>query len=113
VVNVITPAQVHIKVLMLSSDGKLPSKTVGAPVTHGAGVTGMHGIGVNTPNAALVAAATVGLARLVHIPNGIMFTIGIWSIMLASGTLFVMTRFCGSTTSELGASPNVHIIIAP
>lgn len=48
-------------------------RTVGAPGAHGAAVTGMHGIGVSTPIAAAVTNATVGLARLVHMPNGMMF----------------------------------------
>ena len=34
-------------------------------------------------------------------------------MMLASGTSSVITRLIGSTTSELGAIPIVHIIIAP
>jgi len=51
--------------------------TVGEPTIHGAGVTGMQGIGVSTPIAADVAEATAGLARLVHIPKGMMFTIGL------------------------------------
>ena len=46
--------------------------------------TGMHGCGVSTPNAAAVAAATCGLAMLMHIPNGIMLTIGMWSMMFAA-----------------------------
>jgi len=36
----------------------------------------MHGWGVKTPNAAVVAAATMGLAMLMHIPNGAIFTMG-------------------------------------
>ena len=78
VTNVITPPHVHIRVLILSSDGALSSNTGGdtAPGIHGAGVTGMHGIGVRTPNAAAVAAATAGFVGVMHIPNGGMFTIG-------------------------------------
>src|ERR1700756_2685469 len=34
-------------------------------------------------------------------------------MILASGTSSVMTRFVGSTTSELGAIPILHIIEAP
>jgi len=49
--------------------------TVGAPGTQGAGVLGMHGIGVSAPIAADVAAATVGFASDVHIPNGRILTI--------------------------------------
>jgi hypothetical protein len=113
VVKVMTPAQVHINCETLSRDGKLPSSTVGAPVTQGDGVTGTHGIGVSTPSAAAVADATAGLAKDWHAPNGMMFTIGMWSMMLASGTELVITRFVGNTTRELGAMPNVHCICAP
>jgi len=41
----------------------------------------MQGIGVSTPNAAAVAAATVGFAIDMHIPNGMMFIIEMWSMM--------------------------------
>ena len=43
--------------------------TVGQPGTHGAGMLGTQGIGVNTPPAAAVADATCGLAGLLHIPK--------------------------------------------
>jgi hypothetical protein len=36
----------------------------------------MHGMGVKTPKAAAVAAATVGLAKDEHIPKGGTLTIG-------------------------------------
>jgi hypothetical protein len=36
----------------------------------------MHGIGVKTPNAAEVAAATAGFAIDMHTPNGMIFTKG-------------------------------------
>src|ERR1017187_9151298 len=90
-----------------------PNITVGAPGTQGAGVFGIHGMGVSTPRAAAVAAATVGLAGDMHMPNGMMFIIGTWSMMLASGTWSVNVLFTGSTTSELGAMPKVHIMLAP
>jgi hypothetical protein len=48
-----------------------------------------------------------------HMPNGMMFTNGIWSMMFASGTSSVITRLVGRTTSELGAIPMVHIMEAP
>src|ERR1041385_3078000 len=95
--TVITPAQVHINCDALSSAGALPSSTVTAPGTHGAGVFGMHGMGVRTPRAAAVAAATIGFAIDMHMPNGIMLTIGTWSMMLASGVT-VNTLLVGSTT---------------
>src|ERR1700733_7161707 len=103
----------HISCETLSSEGKFPSNTVGAPAIHGAGVAGMQGIGVSTPRAAAVAAATVGLAGDVHIPKGMILTIGTWSMMFASGTMLVITLLTGNTTSELGAMPKLHCIIAP
>ena len=61
----ITPAQLHMQIEMLSSAGWLPSKTVGAPGVQGEAVAGMQGCGVSTPSAAEVAAATcrIGDAR--------------------------------------------------
>jgi hypothetical protein len=111
--KVITPPQIHISWETLSSVGKLPRRTVGAPVIQGAGVAGIHGIGVSTPSAAAVAAATVGFAGDWHIPNGMTFTMGMWSMMLASGIWFVNTLLVGSTTSELGAMPKEHCMLAP
>jgi hypothetical protein len=72
----------------------------------------MQGIGVNTPKAAAVAAATVGLAIDIHIPNGGMFTKGLLSIMLAAGAPPIIL-FTGNTLRALGATPKLHIIIAP
>ncbi|HWO29379.1 MAG TPA: hypothetical protein VNO32_11350 [Candidatus Acidoferrum sp.] len=113
VTNVITPPHMHISVEVLSSVGMSANITVGAPGTHGATVAGMHGIGVSTPIAAAVAAATIGLAGDMHIPNGMIFTRGMLSMMLASGTSLVKTMFVGRTTSELGAMPKLHIMVAP
>jgi hypothetical protein len=113
VTKVITPAQIHINLDKLSSVGMFPNSTVGAPGTHGAGVFGTQGMGVNTPKAAAVADATSGLAIDMHIPNGMMFSIGTWSMILASGTWLVNVLFTGNTTSELGAAPKLHIIEAP
>jgi len=112
-IMLITPAHMHINVDVLSSVGISASRTVGAPGTHGATVMGMQGIGVNTPIAAAVAAATIGFAGEMHMANGIMLTIGMKSMMLASGTSSVITMFVGSTISELGAMPIVHINVAP
>jgi hypothetical protein len=112
-IKVITPPQMHMSWETLSSVGMLPSITVGAPGTQGAGVIGTQGMGVNTPMAAAVAEATSGLAGDMHIAKGMILTIGTWSMMLASGTSPVNTSFTGRTTNELGAIPNVHCIIAP
>jgi hypothetical protein len=76
-------------------------------------VTGTQGIGVSTPKAAAVAAATVGFARLVHMPNGAMFVIGAKSMMVAAGIFETDTMDVGNTVSVEGAAPNGHINIAP
>lgn len=74
--KLMTPAHMHMLVEVLSSVGMLPNITVGAPGTQGETVAGMQGIGVRTPMAAAVAAATIGFAGDMHMPNGIIFTIG-------------------------------------
>jgi len=99
---------------VLLSAGKLLINTVGAPTIQGAGVTGMQGIGVNTPNAAAVAAATMGLEGVVHILNGGILAIGAKSIMVAAKGPPVMTGIpFGITIKALGATPNEQVIIAP
>ena len=63
----------------------MPSNvTVGDPGAQGETVLGMQGWGVRTPSAAAVAAATCGLARLVHIPKVGMFSNGAKSMMVAA-----------------------------
>jgi hypothetical protein len=94
------------------SAGMFASNTVGEPGTQGAGVTGIHGIGVRTPSAAAVADATVGFASEEHTPNGRMFVIGMLSMMLAAGVP-VRTEFCGNTTRLDGAAPKLHCSNAP
>jgi Na+/H+ antiporter NhaA len=76
-------------------------------------MTGMHGWGVSTPSAADVAAATCGLAMLVHIPNGMMFFIGTLSMIVAAGRLLAFTSFSGVITRLAGATPNEHMSGAP
>lgn len=93
--------------------GIFPTSTVGEPGAHGAGVVGIQGIGVSTPSAAAVAAATVGLAILLHIPNGIIFTNGLLSIIFAIGMLLTRVRLVGSMFSVPGAMPNEHCNNAP
>jgi hypothetical protein len=100
----------HLELLLRA--GILATITVGAPGAQGAAVTGMQGIGVNTPKAAAVAAATIGLDGELHIPKGIMFTIGLLSIILAMG-IEVMTRLAGSTFKVPGAAPKLHWSMAP
>jgi hypothetical protein len=109
----ITPAHAHISFESPFNIGMLPNMTVGAPITHVPAGTGMHGIGVGTPSAAAVAAITIGLAMLVHMPNGGTLTIGAKSMMVAAGMPPTIVRLAGSTTNELGATPKLQSIIAP
>lgn len=67
-------------------------------------------MGVNTPNAADAADATDRFSNDLHILNGIIFAIGILSMMLAIG-IIVITPL-GSTIRELGVVPKLHCSIA-
>lgn len=107
-----TPAHMQVHIEVLFSAGIPPSMTVAEPGVHGATVTGTQGIGVNTPSAAAVAEATVGLASDMHMPKGGMLVVGMLSMILAAGAP-IMVLFVGSTFSALGAAPKVHIIMQP
>jgi len=72
----IKPAQRQLHLDVLFNAGIDAIRTVGDPGVQGVTVTGMQGCGVSTPSAAVVAAATWGLAKLEHTPKGMMFTIG-------------------------------------
>ena len=89
------------------------NRTVLEPIIQGDGNTGTHGIGVKTPPALAVADATVGLDRLIHIPNGIIFTKGLLSNMVAIGLDVTFTILLGNTFNVDGAFPNGHCNIAP
>jgi hypothetical protein len=107
----ITPAQLHMHLLVLLRAGMPRTMAVGEPGAQGADVTGMQGIGVRTPSAAAVAEATVGFASDVHIPKGGMLAIGLLSMMFAAGLFSAVT--VGSMTIKLdGATPKLHIITA-
>ncbi len=108
----IIPPHVHINFELLLSAGIPPINMVGDPGTHGAKVTGIQGMGVNTPSAAAVAAATVGFEGEVHIANGMMLANGLLSIILAIG-IAVLTLLTGRTVNEHGAKPKLHFKIAP
>ena len=108
----ITPPHIHMHLELLFSAGILPIRTFGQPGSQGAIVAGMQGIGVKTPSAAAVAAATVGLAKLVHIPKGKMFTKGLLSMMFAAG-MGASTRLTGNTIRADGATPKEHLSVAP
>jgi hypothetical protein len=103
--------QVHIDVL--SSAAKFAIKTEIAPGVQGEDVAGVQGCGVSTPKAALVAAATCGLDGVLHMPNGMMLVIGIWSITVAAGCFAVCTWLAGSTANVDGALPKEQARFAP
>ena len=65
----ITPSHVHIHLEVSLRARVLLISTFEDPGVQGTGVTGIQGIGVNTPKAAAVAVATAGLAREAHMPN--------------------------------------------
>jgi hypothetical protein len=71
-----TPPHIHMHWSVLLSTGPIDVRQVGLVGIHGAGMAGTQGIGVKTPSAAAVAAATVGLDRVIHIPNGQIFRNG-------------------------------------
>jgi hypothetical protein len=73
----------------------------------------MHGCGVRTPSAAAVAAATWGLAILMHIPKVGMFDIGAKSMIVAAGMPAAVTVGALVATRLAGAAPIVHDIMAP
>jgi len=48
-----------------------------------------------------------------HTPKGLMFTIGLLSMMFAAGIFDALTIFAGKTDKAEGAAPKEHISIAP
>ncbi len=106
------PPQVHISLDLLFTAGNIPTNTVGLPGSQGAAVTGIQGIGVKTPKAATVAAATVGLAGDLHITKGRILSKGLLSIILAIG-MVAKVLLIGNTISTEGAIPKLHFNIAP
>lgn len=108
----ITPPYIHISFELLLRAGLPPISTVGEPGIQGAVVTGIQGMGVRTPIAAAVAAATAGFAGFLHIPNGMMFVIGMLSMIVATGVEDV-TRLTGSTFSTDGVMPKEQLSVAP
>ncbi len=107
-----TPPKAQVQVEPETRAGTPPIRVFGASGIHGV-VAGTHGMGVSTPRAAAVAAATVGLARLLHIPKVARLTPGALSGMAAAGRPSTMTRRIGSTFRTAGARPKVHWTIAP
>ena len=71
------PPQAQTSLDVLFRAGWLPTRTVGEPGIQGLVVLGTQGWGVKTPIAAAVAAATWGLAMELHMPKGMMLTMGL------------------------------------
>jgi hypothetical protein len=113
IVILIIPPHMHVHISPLQTTGPVGMMTIGFEGSQGATVAGMHGIGVNTPRAAAVADATVGLVIVEHIPNVMIFTIGIISAIETTGNPHAKTGFFGITEREDGAVPNEHLHNAP
>lgn len=82
--GVIWPPQMQMHFDDFVMTGTPPTMTRDEEI-QGAGVTGTHGMGVNTPSAAAVADATTGLIIDRQRPKGTILTIGLLSIMLPTG----------------------------
>jgi hypothetical protein len=94
--------------------GMFDTRTVGFDGVQGDAIAGTHGIGVRTPKAAAVAAATIGLAGFEHSPNGLILAIGMKSIIEATGSPQASTGGpFGMTVSGDGATPKLHLQSAP
>jgi hypothetical protein len=57
--------------------------------------------------------ATVGLAKLVHMPNGDTFTRGMQTAIDAADRPLLIIRAAGRGVSDDGAIPKLHWITAP
>lgn len=93
--------------------GLFAKRMAGVPGVHGDGMTGRQGIGVIVPIAAAVAAATCGFAIEEHNPKGMIFFIGMLSIIVATGAPPANTRFSGVTVSAAAAVPKLQAQTAP
>jgi hypothetical protein len=97
-----------MQVSPLQATGQSDDRTAGFVGIQGEVTAGAHGIGVNTPKAAAVAAATVGFDNAEHIPNVAILTTGIKSVIVATGNPPAKTRAFGTTTRGDGVVPNEH-----
>tara|TARA_B000000565_G_C23782719_1_gene376733 strand:- start:29432 stop:29824 length:393 start_codon:yes stop_codon:yes gene_type:complete len=104
---VTTPPKPQIAIDVLFNAGIPPNITVGDPGAQ-VDVTGVQGIGVSTPIAAAVAAATAGLAILTHIPKGITSAKGVAEFILPAGISLLVVSERGRTSKTLGAIPKLH-----
>jgi hypothetical protein len=104
----IDPPHIQIHLESWARIGPIGRRTVTFDVIQGADIAGTQGIGVNTPKAAAVAAATIGFAILLHIPKGAILAIGIISTIEPTGILEINTGTLGITMRDDGASPKLH-----
>jgi len=101
------PPYIHIREHWAVSAGLFATITSDLPAIQGEGKFGIHGPGV--PETLI----KVGLKGDVHRANGAMLTKGLWSIVVAMGLFSVTIRSTGSTVNVDGATPIVHVNIAP
>jgi len=111
---IMTPPNAHVAWDALLSAGAFRTRVVGSPGAHGEMLDGMQGIGVRTPRAAAVAPATCGFAMLLHMPNGLMFAMGLLSMMFAGHCAAGFVGLSGTVTiSSLVPRPIEHVNIEP
>ena len=110
---VTTPPKEHIHMSPSETTGPVDNRTLVFFGTQQEAIAGTQGIGVKTPKAAAVAAATVGFARDIHIPKVGIFTSGTKSALLATGCPPTTTRLTGRTDKGTGAAPKEHLQRAP
>ena len=108
-----TPAHKQLQVQALSSAGRPPIVTAGDPGTQGDAVAGMQGCGVKTPALCAVAMLTAGFARLLHRPNGLIFTKGAKSMIVAAPALVPPAGLAGDAAKLDGAVPKLQLNTAP
>jgi hypothetical protein len=83
-ITVILPFHIHDTFPFLSKAGLPQTLTFEDAADHFPVTIGIHGIGVRTPKAATVAAATIGFAKDLHNKNGKIFKKGIESDTFAT-----------------------------
>lgn len=88
--------------------GRPPAVTLADGFNQGPAGTGTQGMGVKTPSAAAVAAATDGFAGLLHIPKEGILTMGPISVSTPAGRPDIITRGTGSALKGAGAKPKGH-----
>jgi len=106
-----TPPQAQAQVDTVVTHGRPLTVTLREPGVHGVEVAGTQGCGVSVPWAAVVAAATCGLARLTHIPNDAMLVVGLKSVTTAN--VVVAVAGPGSAVSAAGVVPIVQAMTVP